>query len=565
MAHADTSAMVITTAPTQRQVRDLLWREIRSLYYRNAALIGGTIGRTTLELGPHHFATGLSTDSPERFQGFHETNILFVVDEASGVREEIYEAIEGSMTSRRVRLLLIGNPTSLTGTFYKAFHQQRAQYKTIHISAFDTPNLIRVRDPNSEITRAADTDPEQAISSGRRRPPWSRVAIYPPSVPPEGGMVGNSSGRPDSESGLGRRTARAPRGSVSSGRPDSESGLGRRTARSPRGTPEPRGRPGETGLARKRKKLWHANALPGIVTPEWVDDAAKTWGTDSAQYQVRVLGEFPTQSNDTLIPLAQIEAAISDEPSPAPARRARNILKPAGCRAELDPVSVQRADNVSADPTGCPHNPKCHPEALEGRQERDRTEPVEIGVDVARFGTDRTVICIRQGHHVIALDQYQKLDTMRTTGLVVNAINRYNPQSVRIDEIGIGAGVVDRLHELNHAIVEGINVGNRASDPEHFFNLRSELYDGIRARFEEGTIKIPNDEELIGQLSSIRVEYTSRGQLKVEPKETMRRRSLPSPDKADALLLAFAPTSSHSAFRIWTGTPVSYSASFTSE
>jgi hypothetical protein len=73
----------------------------------------GTAQRTTLELGPNHFATGLSTDSPGRFQGFHEKNILFVVDEASGVREEVFEAIEGSMTSRRVRLLLIGIPTAL--------------------------------------------------------------------------------------------------------------------------------------------------------------------------------------------------------------------------------------------------------------------------------------------------------------------------------------------------------------------------------------------------------------------------------------------------------------------
>ena len=115
MAHEHQSALVVTTAPTQHQVRDLLWREVRGIYYRNADFIGGSIGRTTLELGPDHFATGLSTDSPERFQGFHEKNILFVVDEASGVREEVYEAIEGSMTSRRVRLLLIGISTSLAG------------------------------------------------------------------------------------------------------------------------------------------------------------------------------------------------------------------------------------------------------------------------------------------------------------------------------------------------------------------------------------------------------------------------------------------------------------------
>ena len=141
MAHPNDPAMVVTTAPTQHQVRDLLWREIRTLYFKNTSVFPSTttITHTTLELSPKHYATGLSTDSPERFQGFHETNILFVVDEASGVREEVYDATEGSMTSRSARLLLIGNPTSLAGTFYKAFHQRRTQYKKIHISAFDTP------------------------------------------------------------------------------------------------------------------------------------------------------------------------------------------------------------------------------------------------------------------------------------------------------------------------------------------------------------------------------------------------------------------------------------------
>ena len=176
---------------------------------------------------------------------------------------------------------------------------------------------------------------------------------------------------------------------------------------------------------------------------------------------------------------------------------------------------------------------------------------------------------------------------MRTTGLIVDAIHKYGPHTVNIDEIGIGAGVLDRLHELGYGslpadtgrvregdsatldqvtavtpgarrrptnaktVVHGVNVGARAADPEHFFNLRSELYDNLRSRFEQQTIVIPNDDDLIGQLAAIRVEYTSRGQLKVEPKETMRRRSLPSPDKADALLLAFAPTPNRPNYEIW--------------
>jgi len=236
--------------------------------------------------------------------------------------------------------------------------------------------------------------------------------------------------------------------------------------------------------------------------PQWVDEASTTWGENSAQYQVRVLGQFPKEADDTLIPLTSIEAATSR----------------------------------GSDPT------LAH-----------RTAPIQIGVDVARFGTDRTVLCVRQGNRVKDLDQYGKLNTMQTVGRVVDAIARHNPQFVNVDEVGIGAGVVDRLHELGHSNVTGINVGSKSSDPEHFFNLRAELYDALRTRFEQGDIEIPNDADLIAQLAAIRVEFTSRGQLKIESKETMRRRSLPSPDKADALLLAFAPTTTHHQpnFKIW--------------
>ena len=94
------NALAITTAPTEHQVRDLLWREIRRIHTRNAALIGGEITKTGLDLAERNYAIGLSTDQPERFQGFHEGNILFVVDEASGVDEDIYEAIEGLVLSR---------------------------------------------------------------------------------------------------------------------------------------------------------------------------------------------------------------------------------------------------------------------------------------------------------------------------------------------------------------------------------------------------------------------------------------------------------------------------------
>ncbi len=382
MCHPD--AIVITTAPTAHQVRNILWREIRRAHHENAAVVGGTLLRTSLELGDKHFAQGLSTDTPERFQGFHEGHILFVVDEASGVREGIFEAIEGSMTSAGAKVLLLGNPTSLKGTFYDAFHKRRGLWKTIHISAFDTPNLV-----NNEVV------------------------------------------------------------------------------------------------------------LPSPVTPKWVADAEKNWGKESYLYQVRVMGEFPSESEDTLIPLKQVEAAANPDHA------------------------------VAAD---------------EG--------VVEVGVDVARFGSDRTAICVRRGDRIVSLESYHRQDTMNTAGQVAKVAREYSPAAIRIDEIGIGAGVVDRLTELKIPHIEGVNVARRASRPEQFANLRAELYDGLRERFMSDRIAIPNDGDLISQLASVKYSFTSSGQMRIEGKDELRSRGERSPDLADAVMLAFARSSARD-FKIW--------------
>jgi len=373
MAHPYEPAMVVTTAPTQHQVRDLLWREIRSLYAKNATLIGGTLGRTTLEIDHNHYATGLSTDSPERFQGFHETNILFVVDEASGVREQVFDAIEGSMTSRRARLLLIGNPTSLAGTFYKAFHQRRTQYKTIHISAFDTPNLSATANNKSSLLREG--------VRGRVDCSGDQVTTVTP-------------GANEDRGGVLPRDAILPAVETDAQQSPDTAEQSREAAQAPP----------QTGLHMP---------IPGIVQPQWVHEASTTWSKNSAQYQVRVLGEFPTQADDTLIPLTQIEAAISNGSDPTPAHRTNStLLSNVAARLchceESDDVAVSNQNrNIKrlSQQRSCPSQPQCHPEPVEGRQTTnnsnsanhlDLTQPIHIGVDIARFGTDRTVICIRQ-------------------------------------------------------------------------------------------------------------------------------------------------------------------------
>ncbi len=130
---------VFTTGRSFRQVRDQLWREIRMLHGRSKINIGGELTQTSLTLSPKWFAQGFTTDEPERILGFHNKFVLCIVDEASGIGDEVYAAIENTLSSGETHLLLLGNPTQNIGKFKESFSSPA--YNQIHISAFDTPNL----------------------------------------------------------------------------------------------------------------------------------------------------------------------------------------------------------------------------------------------------------------------------------------------------------------------------------------------------------------------------------------------------------------------------------------
>lgn len=137
-------SIVITTAPTWRQVEDLLWKEIRSCYHNSAVDLGGQLAPSAAQLaidGKEWVAIGLSTNDSNRFQGYHSEHLLVVVDEAAGVAEEIFEAIMGVLTSAHCRLILIGNPTDIGGQFYRAFRTEG--WKTGKTAAWDTPNFTK--------------------------------------------------------------------------------------------------------------------------------------------------------------------------------------------------------------------------------------------------------------------------------------------------------------------------------------------------------------------------------------------------------------------------------------
>jgi hypothetical protein len=135
-------SLVLITSATDRQLRKVVWREIPRRFRAAAGsgvFDGAELTDVELKLAEDWFALGLSTNEPENFAGWHGESTLVIVDEASGVSEDIFDAIEGLLAGGDARLLLLGNPTKVGGQFFRSHRAERDQWKTISISAFDTP------------------------------------------------------------------------------------------------------------------------------------------------------------------------------------------------------------------------------------------------------------------------------------------------------------------------------------------------------------------------------------------------------------------------------------------
>jgi hypothetical protein len=176
-------------------------------------------------------------------------------------------------------------------------------------------------------------------------------------------------------------------------------------------------------------------------------------------------------------------------------------------------------------------------EAMRREKYKDNTAPIIIGVDPARFGSDSTVIAVRQGRDVIAIKRHKGDDTMETVGRVIEAIEEYSPALVNIDEGGLGAGVVDRLKEQRYKI-KGVNFGNKAKNGMMYGNKRAEMWGDMREWLKSAAI--PNDRYLKSDLISPMMKPDSKGSIFLESKKDMRVRGLASPDAADAIALTFA-------------------------
>jgi phage terminase large subunit len=223
------------------------------------------------------------------------------------------------------------------------------------------------------------------------------------------------------------------------------------------------------------------------VDPAYAVEMAERYGLDSNRYRVRVLGEFPLAEGDTMIPAGIVSDAMARPP------------------------------------------------------EHDENAPEIWGVDCARFGEDSSVLIKRKGNAVIEpARRFNGLDTMQLSGIIHAETKHRLPAAIVVDSIGIGAGVADRLRELGLPVVD-VNVAESSGSSEKFVRLRDELWQAARDWLATNNASLPYDEQLRADLCGPKYSFDSSGRLKVESKDAMRSRGVPSPDAADALCLSLAP------------------------
>ena len=375
------NSRVVATAPTRQQLNDVLWAELEKWRQKSPLLVRALKWTKTyiyfVGREKRWFGVARASSKPENMQGFHEDNMLFVVDEASGVDEAVLEAIRGTLTGVNNKLLLVGNPTQTSGMFYDSHNSERASWDTMTVDA-------------------------------------------------------EKSDRTDKEN---------------------------------------------------------------------IEALKRKYGADSNVVRVRVHGLFPLAEDDVFIPFSDVEKALM----------------------------------------------------LDFGEEHEILK-LSIGVDVARYGDDETVIYSNASNLIRLEHRRTKQDLMVTTGVVVRTYKelaaRYPDYHgliyIYIDDTGMGGGVTDRLREVKYE--EGlyrmvIVPVNFASSPpklaeESYTNISGYMWGVVKELLRQREICLPNDEELSAQLTTRKYTIDSKGKIKLESKDDMKKRQLPSPDMGDALALS---------------------------
>jgi phage terminase large subunit len=220
---------------------------------------------------------------------------------------------------------------------------------------------------------------------------------------------------------------------------------------------------------------------------------AKKYGLDSNVFRIRVEGNPPLQDETTLIPLWTAEQCIGQE------------------------------FEVAED------------------------EPLYLGVDVARYGDDASIIMPRRGLKVFPWETFRKLNTIDLGGFIIQTYQELNASGCGIDSIGVGAGVADWLEKHNLDNLYQVNVSLSSSDIQKYHRLRDELWCKVRdncllGKYSFPDVKLHGDAESLGQqlaseLATVRYKFNPHGGVIVESKKDLKARGIPSPNIADALCI----------------------------
>ena len=371
---------VVCTAPTNRQLSDILWSELSKWLRRSKFTDEFIIQKDKMfhkEAPKEWWARAVSPsvkaskeEQAETLAGFHGDHLLIVADEASGIPDPVYIPLEGALTQEDNRVLLIGNMTQNTGYFYDThFH------------------------PKLNI-------------------PWTKLH-------------------------------------------------------------------------------WDSRKSTN-VQPSYVTYMKDKYGEESNVFRIRVAGDPPSESENTLIPLAWAIQCIGNE--------------------------IEIADD----------------------------EPIYLGVDVARYGEDRSIILPRKGLRIYPWDTFQGMNTIDLGSRVIANFVDMGALGIGIDEIGVGAGVTDWLQKRpdGYSTVFGVNTATMSSDKNKYVNLRDELWAGMRERCMRQQYWFPgeNDKdrdmsnELCNELASLTYDLHGSA-IKVESKKQAKLRGISSPNIADALAL----------------------------
>jgi phage terminase large subunit len=386
-------ARVIMTSSSGRQVEDVLWKEMTRVYNGSKVDLGGRLHKVPgkgLKYSDGREVIGFSTDKQEKMAGFSGPNMLFIVDEASGVDERIFEAIEGNRAGG-ASIVMFSNPTQTSGSFYDAFHSKSHLWKRFQISSEESPNILA-------------------------------------------GKV----------------------------------------------------------------------LIPGMAEPEWLAEKLDEWGRNSPLFQVRVLGEFPEQGANVVVPLWLVT------------------------QAEERWKGLVAAEKAAAEA---------------GRELPADESTLELGVDPARFGDDESAIAARRGYRAFPIKAFVGLDGVQLAGEVLRVVWALRRPGevprVKVDVIGIGASCADQLryHRDDNGLPEvevvEVNVAERATTDEHH-RLRDQVWFAIPQWLAEGGA-LPEDGKLSRDLVAPTYSFDTQGRYEVEPKKETKKRLRNSPNRADAL------------------------------